>query len=658
MKIKSKNRPSRKSLLIIIDFIIFATVYLGMAFCYVLGGKQMTNFQMISILIMIVFAFILRLVLGVYSGIWRFANSAVYLKLVIADGAATVPSYFVSYLIYMFCVFFKMPYIPGEPNFLFFACYASIALILTLGSRFSYQVVSAMSDGNVRGDPDDSSKIGVAIVGAGQTGSMIASELMYKSSSRYRPVCFVDNDPDKVGKKLLGIKVLPADDDIISRLKSLPVQEVFIALHELSSEKLNDLHELYGPHFKIKLYDFPIRDGSGPSDKRVIREVRIEDLLLRDTLDLSSHISSDFYRDKVVLVTGGGGSIGSEICRQVAHCHPKQLIILDIYENNAYEIEQHFSRKYGNTLNYVVEIASVRDRERLDAIFAHYKPDIVFHAAAHKHVPLMEHSSCEAIKNNILGTYNTADMAEKHGASKFVLISTDKAVNPTNIMGASKRMCEMIVQCRNDSKTAFSAVRFGNVLGSNGSVIPLFKKQIARGGPITITDKRIIRYFMTIPEASQLVLQAGAMAKKGELFVLNMGKPVKILDLAENMIKLSGLTPYIDIDIVEIGLRPGEKLYEELLMQSETLSATDNNLIFIEKDTPFSRAEIDNKLALLKSALEECAGGFAPEKIKAAMHEVVSTYKEPDEVNLKAEEAVEMKQTNSQPTSAFSYDAV
>ena len=643
---KRKNRPSRKSLLIIIDFIIFAVVYIGFAFCYVLASKQLSNFQIASILIMIVSAFVLRLVLGVYSGIWRFADSSVFLKLVIADGAAILASYFTSYVIYALCVFYNLPRVPVMPDFLFFACYSSVALVLTLASRFAYQVISNFSDGNLGADADDANKIGVAIVGAGQTGSVIASELMYKSSSRYRPICFVDNDPDKVGKTLLGIKVLPVDDGIVDRLKALSVQEVFIALHELSSEKAQALHELYGPYFKVKLYDFPIRADAEPSDKRVLREIKIEDLLLRDTLDITTTNAYDFYRGKVVLVTGGGGSIGSEICRQIAHCHPKLLIILDIYENNAYDIEQHFSRKYGHSLNYVVEIASVRDRERLEAIFAYYRPDIVFHAAAHKHVPLMEHSRCEAIKNNVIGTYNTADMAEKYGAQKFVLISTDKAVNPTNIMGASKRMCEMIVQCRSDSKTAFSAVRFGNVLGSNGSVIPLFKKQIERGGPVTITDKRIIRYFMTIPEASQLVIQAGAMAKKGELFVLNMGKPVKILELAENMIKLSGFTPYIDIDIVEVGLRPGEKLYEELLMQSETLSATENNLIFIEKDTPFTRAEVDGKLAYLKKALDDSAFDIESARIKAAMKTVIPTYKDAEEINFTADNSSEMKQAN------------
>ena len=302
-------------------------------------------------------------------------------------------------------------------------------------------------------------------------------------------------------------------------------------------------------------------------------------------------------------------------------------------------------RFYEDKLDLAVEIASVRDRCRLECIFDKYRPEIVFHAAAHKHVPLMEHSNCEAIKNNVVGTYNTADMAEKYGAAKFILISTDKAVNPTNIMGASKRMCEMIVQCRTDSKTSFAAVRFGNVLGSNGSVIPLFKKQIENGGPITITDKRIIRYFMTIPEASQLVMQAGAMAKKGELFVLDMGKPVRIYDLAVNMIKLSGLTPDVDIKIEEVGLRPGEKLFEELLIKSETLSKTDNNMIFVEKDTPLPRAEVDSKIQTLTTAVKKSENELESELIKQAFKDTVPTYHDPEEVNCNAEKSDEMKIT-------------
>lgn len=362
----------------------------------------------------------------------------------------------------------------------------------------------------------------------------------------------------------------------------------------------------------------------------------IEDLLFRKPLLAADSDAFDYYNGKTVLVTGAGGSIGSELCRQIARCSPKQLIILDIYENAAYDLQQELRLIYGDKLNLSVEIGSVRDRERLEAVFLNYKPQVVFHAAAHKHVPLMEQCGGEAIKNNVIGTYNTADMAEKYGASKFIFISTDKAVNPTSIMGASKRLGEMVIQCRTNSQTTFAAVRFGNVLGSNGSVIPLFKRQIESGGPVTVTDKRITRYFMTIPEASRLVMQAGAMANKGELYVLDMGKPVRIYDLARTMIKLFGYEPDVDIQIEEIGLRPGEKLYEELLMKTEDLDKTENNLIFIERDTPLSREAVEEKLKILLSAVEASKNEIGSAKIKEAIIKTVPTFHEPEELNQNA----------------------
>ena len=361
-----------------------------------------------------------------------------------------------------------------------------------------------------------------------------------------------------------------------------------------------------------------------------MRDFSIDDIFPSKEIGINNQSEFDYYKGKTVLVTGGGGSIGSELCRQLAKCNVKKLVIFDIYENNAYDIQQELVRKYGAELDLTVEIGSVRDVDRLNCIFKNYKPQIVFHAAAHKHVPLMEQSGCEAIKNNVFGTYNTANMAEKYGAEKFILISTDKAVNPTNIMGASKRLCEMVIQCRYDSKTNFAAVRFGNVLGSNGSVIPLFKRQIMEGGPVTITDKRIIRYFMTIPEAAGLVMQAGAMANRGELFVLDMGKPVKIIDLAENMIRLSGFVPYKDMEIVEIGLRPGEKLYEELLMSEEGLSKTRHEKIFIGAPSDITMEELKPSLDLLRTAAES----NNVEQIKDIVEKVVPTYiKNPDVVN-------------------------
>ena len=513
--------------------------------------------------------------------------------------------------------------------------------MVTLCSRFIYQQYYRHFNLNV----DFLNKIGVAIVGAGQIGTLLVEELKYNTKSHYRPLCFIDNNPVKIGSKLEDLPIYSESDNIIEKIKSLPIQEIFIALPNIDSETAKELYEFYSQTgCKVKLYDFPIskEEGEDGFSNRVIREIKIEDLLFRNALKFTDDGMNNFYKGKTVLVTGGGGSIGSELCRQIAARNPKKLIILDIYENNAYDIQQELIRKYGDSLDLATEIASVRDKVRLDAVFAAYKPEIVFHAAAHKHVPLMEHSGCEAIKNNVLGTYNTADVAEKYGVEKFILVSTDKAVNPTNIMGASKRMCEMIIQCRNDSKTSFSAVRFGNVLGSNGSVIPLFRRQIEKGGPVTITDKRIIRYFMTIPEASQLVMTAGYMAKSGELFVLDMGKPIRIIDLAENMIKLSGFTPYKDIDIVEVGLRPGEKLYEELLIKSENLDKTENNMIFIEKDKPLTRAAVDKKIASLVKAVEKAQDTIDCSIVKEAMMKAVPTYKNPEEVNKDADSSEEM----------------
>ena len=518
-----------------------------------------------------------------------------------------------------------------------------------LFSRFTYRLIYKLKY-NV--SDRDYSQIGVAIVGAGHLGSFLANELLYNTDSKYKPLFFIDKSSVKIGNRMAGLKIYPEDDAIFETLKKYNVKEIFIAIANMDSDAATGLFEFYSRSgCKLKIYDVPVKDFDGTNNEkpssREIRSFQIEDLLFRKPLKLNNENTVAYYNNKVVLITGGGGSIGSELCRQVAKCKPKKLIILDIYENNAYDIQQELKRKYGDELDLCVEIASVRDRARLECVFRYYRPQVVFHAAAHKHVPLMEHSGCEAIKNNIFGTRNTADMAEKYYAEKFILISTDKAVNPTNIMGASKRMCEMVVQSRCDSKTSFAAVRFGNVLGSNGSVIPLFKHQIEQGGPITITDKRIIRYFMTIPEASQLVMEAGAMAKRGELFVLDMGKPIKIYDLAINMIKLSGFEPGVDIKIEEIGLRPGEKLYEELLIKTETLDKTDNHMIFIEKDTPLSREEIEEKLSFLAEAVENNKDEIASPNIKDAVKKAVPTFYDPEEINKSASKSHEMAAANT-----------
>ena len=394
-----------------------------------------------------------------------------------------------------------------------------------------------------------------------------------------------------------------------------------MAIQDIDESQKKRLFELYShAGYKVKVYDFPIMESA--EGKRHLRDVDIEDLLFRKTIKLKSNEVTTYYKDKVVLITGGGGSIGSELCRQLAKMNPRKIVILDIYENGAYDVQQELRLLYNNAVNVQIEIASITDKRAMAMVFERHRPEIVINAAAHKHVPLMEHNCVEAVENNVFGAKNLVDLCEEYGAERFMMVSTDKAVNPTNVMGATKRMCEMIVQSASThGKVKYSSTRFGNVLGSAGSVIPLFKKQIANGGPITLTDKRIIRYFMTISEASQLVLQSGAMAQNGELFVLDMGQPVKILDLAENMIRLSGAK---DIEIKEVGLRPGEKLYEELLM-TDHLEKTENQLIFIERETPPTREEIADKLKILKDACETCDNDL----VRQALKQVVPTYKAP-----------------------------
>ena len=586
--------------------------------------------------------FTFRSVFGFYKNVWRYTYTRAYLGAIVQDASATLVTIALASIVRAII----------NRNFVVniwqFIVIATMFCLITLSSRYAYRLIYKYR--NTITDEPSAHKINVAIVGAGQMGALLADELRCSKTSSYNPIAFIDKDKAKKGEFIGGVKVYHEDENIVQTVKKLPIQEIFIAMPGLDSEAISHLYKLYSrTGCKIKLYDTPVREigKEEAQGKRMLREFQIEDLLFRKQLKINNRSSLEFYRDKVVLVTGGGGSIGSELCRQIAKLGPKKLIILDIYENNAYDIQQELLRNYGDKLDLTVFIASIRDQKRLDTIFAQCRPDVVFHAAAHKHVPLMENNPAETIKNNVLGTYNTANAAEKYGVKKFIMISTDKAVNPTNIMGASKRMCEMIVQCRNDSKTCFSAVRFGNVLGSNGSVIPLFRNQIAKGGPITLTDKRIIRYFMTIPEASQLVIQAGAMAQSGELFVLDMGKPVKIYDLAVNMIKLSGLVPEEDIKIEEIGLRPGEKLYEELLIKTETMEKTDNDMIFIETDTPYTREEVDAKIAMLVNAVEETADELASEKIVEAMKKAVPTFIDPSEINENADNSDEMKEAKA-----------
>ena len=623
----------RRVTLVAFDIVCFALVDFGY---YILAGQASYStpvnnevIYLLNSLCLLACIFAMRFASRSYNNVWRYTNSGAYILIMSSDilgcGLSIVLSRFV---INHFIVDFYI-------GIWHAITVTSLTILVALFSRFVYRLIYKYSNSHDKRMLIDKAKISIAIIGAGQLGAYLANELLNSPNSHYQPRCFIDTNNSKVGNRVAGLPVYSAEA-AAKVIDKYEISEVVIAIASITSDKTKTLWDRYSAFgCKVKVYDSPFheQDSASGEKKRIIRDFAIEDLLFRNPLDINSQSELSYYTGKKVLVTGGGGSIGSELCRQIAKCSPAQIIIFDIYENNAYDIQQELTRKYGDKLNLSVEIGSVRDKERLECIFENYRPDIVFHAAAHKHVPLMEHSAVEAIKNNVMGTYRTADMAEKFGAEKFILISTDKAVNPTNIMGATKRVCEMIVQCRVDSNTSFAAVRFGNVLGSNGSVIPLFKRQIAAGGPVTITDKRIIRYFMTIPEASQLVMLAGAKAQRGELFVLDMGQPVRIYDLAVNMIKLMGYTPDKDIEIKEIGLRPGEKLYEELLMKGEGLVATEDKMIFIEKDTPHSRQEIDNKLEVLMQAVDESRHSITPDLIKKAIKQTVPTFVEPSDIN-------------------------
>ena len=483
----------------------------------------------------------------------------------------------------------------------------------------------------------------ILLVGGGAAGRALVQESLSGDTSTGTICCIVDDNPAKEGKYIEGVKIIGGRERIPWAVEQYDIDQIILALPSASAEQQRSLLQIcQNTGCKVRTVPGMSQLMNGEVTMRMVRDVEIEDLLGRDSVHLDESALHSFLGGKVVLVTGGGGSIGSELCRQIAKYRPRLLIVLDIYENNAYDLQQELRQTYGDTLPLRVEIASVRDKARIYQIFEQYHPQLVFHAAAHKHVPLMENCCAEAVKNNVFGTYHVVRAAEKFGAEKFVMISTDKAVNPTNIMGATKRFCEMVLQSRFDSPTEYCAVRFGNVLGSNGSVVPLFKRQIAAGGPVTITDKRIIRYFMTIPEAASLVLQAGAMARQGQVFVLDMGEPVKILDLAENLIRLSGYQPYRDIDIQEIGLRPGEKLYEELLMASNDLMPTDNKKIFVEQQPEIDRAAIMAGLEQLDAAVTT-EPPLGNEQIIALMRRLVPTYHSPQEVNRTAESAPEMR---------------
>jgi hypothetical protein len=592
-------------------FLLNACVYLSLIMRFDVGivsiEPQYINNYVDNMLFYTIISLLIFWVFRLYHSLWQYASIAEVYR--IAEACITVE-----------VVHFLSNKMVG--NMLPRSCYFNAAIYLIIAicaSRFMYRMIRTVLNKyrNIKTSNN------VMIIGAGEATNVIMREIQNSSYlANSNIACIIDDDRRKVGKYIRGVKVIGTRDKIKEAAKLYDIDEIIFAIPSASNEVKRDILNICKEtDCTLKILPGVYQMVDGEINVNSIRNVDVLDLLGRDPIEVDIESIMGYVKDKVIMVTGGGGSIGSELCRQLVSHKPKQLIIFDIYENNAYDIQQELKINYPDA-NVVTLIGSIRNVSRLESVFAQYKPDIVYHAAAHKHVPLMEVSPDEAVKNNVVGTWNVAKMADKYGVKKFVMISTDKAVNPTNVMGATKRICEMIVQTYNEiSKTDFVAVRFGNVLGSNGSVIPLFKKQIEAGGPVTVTDPNIIRYFMTIPEAVSLVLQAGAYAKGGEIFILDMGEPVKIDDLAKNLIRLSGYTLGVDMEIKYTGLRPGEKLYEELLMKEEGLQETDNKLIHIGKPIEFDKENFFDNLEKLKEEAYSETGN-----IREYLKKVVDTY--------------------------------
>ena len=592
-------------------FLLNACVYLSLIMRFDVGivsiEPQYISNYVGNVLPYTIMSLLIFWLFRLYHSLWQYASIAEVYR--IAEACITVE-----------VVHFLSNKIVG--NMLPRSCYFNAAIYLIIAicaSRFMYRMIRTVLNKyrNIKTSNN------VMIIGAGEATNVIMREIQNSSYlANSNIACIIDDDRRKVGKYIRGVKVIGTRDKIKEAAKLYDIDEIIFAIPSASNEVKRDILNICKEtDCTLKILPGVYQMVDGEINVNSIRNVDVLDLLGRDPIEVDIESIMGYVKDKVIMVTGGGGSIGSELCRQLVSHKPKQLIIFDIYENNAYDIQQELKINYPDA-NVVTLIGSIRNVSRLESVFAQYKPDIVYHAAAHKHVPLMEVSPDEAVKNNVVGTWNVARMADKYGVKKFVMISTDKAVNPTNVMGATKRICEMIVQTYNEiSKTDFVAVRFGNVLGSNGSVIPLFKRQIEAGGPVTVTDPNIIRYFMTIPEAVSLVLQAGAYAKGGEIFILDMGEPVKIDDLAKNLIRLSGYTLGVDMEIKYTGLRPGEKLYEELLMKEEGLQETDNKLIHIGKPIEFDKENFFDNLEKLKEEAYSETGN-----IRESLKKVVDTY--------------------------------
>ena len=567
--------------------------------------KAIQDAYLLNVFVTLVVFYIFRL----YNSVWRYASDTEMVNVVIAVTICAVMQPVIFWLL--------DTYVPK--SFPFF--YGFFLALFAGGVRFSYRFLRMVQNKRLN-HYNAPERQNYMIVGAGASGNAILQEVQSSKYLSMHVACFIDDNPGCQGKYLRGVPMVGGREKIAESVDKFDIDEIIIAIPSASRSQLRPLIEICKETGRrIQILPGMYQIIKGDVNVSNLREVQIEDLLGRDPIEVNVDEIIGYVQNKTVLVTGGGGSIGSELCRQVARHNPKRLIILDIYENNAYEIQQELKRDYPG-LDLTVLIGSVRNTRRVDEIFRDYRPDIVYHAAAHKHVPLMEDSPNEAIKNNVFGTLKVATAADRYGTGKFVMISTDKAVNPTNIMGASKRICEMVIQNMNrKSRTEYVAVRFGNVLGSNGSVVPLFKRQIEKGGPVTVTHPDIIRYFMTIPEAVSLVLQAGAYARGGEIFVLDMGEPMKILDLAKNMIKLSGYRVDEDIKIEFTGLRPGEKMYEELLMREEGLKETANRMIYIGRPIEYDDALFEQQLERLQEASRN-----ESQDIRALVREIVPGY--------------------------------
>lgn len=593
-KLYKKLKTHRKLLLFLCDFCLWnVSYYISFVVnksSFVLKGWEepfMWGLLFINIIFTAVF-----LCFRLYDKMWRYADIEDFFYAGIASLTANL-------------VFMSFTMIIGtDENRLNYG--ARIYIIMSLLSTFLtfiFRLVYRLNKIIERKNTSNKNRRRLLIVGGGEGAATVLSELAKSPENEYVPICLVDDDPEKIGRRIGGVKIEGSTYDIPEICEREDIEVILFTISQINlADKKRILDICAKTHLEVKIipnvYGL-IKDGASVTSK--IRQVEVEDLLGREPIVFDTEKYGAYITGQTVLVTGGGGSIGSELCRQIAKLSPKKLIILDIYENNAYEIQQELIRQYHEKLNLDTQIASVRDKCKLDYLFSQNKIDVIFHAAAHKHVPLMETTPEEAVKNNVFGTLNLVLLADKYHVKKFVQISTDKAVNPTNIMGATKRICEMIVQTMDkQSETKFVAVRFGNVLGSNGSVIPLFKEQIQEGGPVTVTHPDIIRFFMTIPEAVSLVLTAGGLAKGGEIFILDMGEPVKILTLAENLIRLSGFKPYEDIPIEFTGLRPGEKLYEEILLNEEGMKKTANKKIFIGKPIELDTEKFHEKLIELK----------------------------------------------------------